>query len=116
MKTFDMHKYSDDQIKDAFTCPVNRHCTRVEHDCNDWDLYNHPEWLLDHYIRCGGAKEFAKRRVHRKYWVKQEKKFKETVIKVVTHPVRCRTIILRSIRDFFSKVLSKFSKLFFKQS
>jgi hypothetical protein len=59
---FDMTAYTRDQIKDAFLCPINRHSTRVKHKCNDFELYEHPEWLMDHYIKCGGAKEFAKRR------------------------------------------------------
>lgn len=62
MKKFDLRKYTRDQIIDALTYPVNRQCTRVEHNCDDWELYRHPEWLIEHYIRCGGAKEFAKRR------------------------------------------------------
>lgn len=74
VKKFNSHKYNDDQIIDALTCPVNRHCTRVEHDCDDWTLYKHPDWLLEHYIRCGGAKEFAKRRLNKEYWIEQEDK------------------------------------------
>lgn len=59
---FDIRHYSHAQIVDALTCPVNRHMTRVEHDCNDQDLYENPEWLLAHYVKHGGAKAFAKRR------------------------------------------------------
>jgi hypothetical protein len=73
-KKFKMLKYNQDQIVDALTCPVNRHCTRVEHGCDDWEMYKHPEWLLEHYIRCGGAKEFAKRRQNQEYWEEQEDK------------------------------------------
>ena len=64
MKTpvFDLAAYTRDQLIDAMTCPLNRHATRVEHGCNDFDLHKHPEWLMEHYIRCGGAKAFEKRR------------------------------------------------------
>jgi hypothetical protein len=78
MKRFNHHKYTDDQIIDALTCPVNRHCTRVERNCNDWDLYLHPGWLLEHYIACGGATEFAKRRENKEYWLVEEAKEGET--------------------------------------
>lgn len=69
MQKFNQHKYNDDQILDALTCPVNRHCTRVEHGCDDWTLYLNPNWLLEHYIRCGGAVEFANRRQNKEYWM-----------------------------------------------
>ena len=78
MKKFNQHKYLDDQIWEAFLCPVNRHCTRVEHSCDDWELFKHPEWLLEHFIRCGGAEEFAKRRTDKAYWVEQEEKNEQT--------------------------------------
>ena len=68
-KKFDAQKYNTDQIVEAISCPVNRHCTRVEHSCDDWVLFKHPEWLLEHFIKCGGAKEFAKRRDNKDYWV-----------------------------------------------
>ncbi|MCC7004420.1 hypothetical protein IT397_00670 [Candidatus Nomurabacteria bacterium] len=59
---FDMERYQLKQIVEALTCPVNRHATRVEHNCGDEELFQHPEWLIQHFIREGGAKEFAKRR------------------------------------------------------
>lgn len=59
---FDLRKYTRAQIVDAISCPCNRHCTRVEHSCDDFELYKHPEWLLHHYIENGGAIAFAKRR------------------------------------------------------
>jgi hypothetical protein len=65
-----MRKYTRDQIIDALNCPINRHCTRVEHNCDDWALHEHPMWLIEHYIKCGGAKEFAKRRDQ--YWEEQD--------------------------------------------
>lgn len=77
MKKFNMHKYNDDQIIEALTCPVNRHCTRVEHNCDDWELFKHPNWLIEHFIRCGGAVEFAKRRTNQEYWEGEEDKVDE---------------------------------------
>jgi len=50
------------QIVEALTCPVNRDMTRVEHSCDDRELFHHPEWLIAHYITNGGAIAFAKRR------------------------------------------------------
>ncbi|MEI6528467.1 MAG: hypothetical protein WCO10_02225 [bacterium] len=59
---FNVEQYNLAQVVDAMTCPVNRHATRAEHNCDDWELYKHPEWLFNHYIKHGGALEFAKRR------------------------------------------------------
>lgn len=59
---FDFMAYNMRQIMDALTCPLNRHATRVEKKCSDFELHANPEWLIEHYIRCGGAIEFAKRR------------------------------------------------------
>jgi hypothetical protein len=59
---FDLKLYSAEQVMEALNCPVNRHCTRVEHDCTDWDLQLHPEWLIQHYIENGGAVAFAQKR------------------------------------------------------
>lgn len=62
VKVFDLARYTQAQIVDALTCPINRHCTRVEYGCDDWELHKHPDWLLTHYIKHGGAREFANRR------------------------------------------------------
>ena len=59
---FDFRRYELDQIIEALTCPTNRHATRVEHDCTDWDLHENPRLLIIHFIENGGAKEFSKRR------------------------------------------------------
>lgn len=59
---FDMSQYSREQIMEALNCPVNRHCTRVEHDCDDWDLQKNPNWLVKHFIDNGGAVAFAQKR------------------------------------------------------
>jgi hypothetical protein len=69
MKKFLSLKYNQDQIVEALNCPINRHCTRVEHCCDDWELHLHPEWLLEHFISHGGAVEFAKRREDKRYWM-----------------------------------------------
>jgi hypothetical protein len=61
-KVFNFKKYTQDQIIDALTCPLNRHATRVEHNCDDWELHKHPEWLINHYIKCGGAEYWATKR------------------------------------------------------
>jgi len=50
------------QIVEALTCPLNRAMTMREHSCNEMDLFNHPEWLIKHYIENGGAVAFAKKR------------------------------------------------------
>ncbi|MFA6446456.1 MAG: hypothetical protein WCW14_04390 [Candidatus Paceibacterota bacterium] len=62
VKQFDTANYTRAQMLEALTCPINRHCTRVEHGCDDWELFKHPEWLMQHYIERGGAVAFAKRR------------------------------------------------------
>lgn len=74
MKKFLFGKYNLDQIVEAMNCPINRHCTRVEHNCDDWELHLHPEWLIEHFIRCGGATEFAKRRGNKQYWIDEMEK------------------------------------------
>lgn len=59
---FDMGLFMQRQYVEALTCPVNRHCTREERNCDDWELFKNPGWLLKHFIENGGAVEFAKRR------------------------------------------------------
>jgi hypothetical protein len=59
---FDFRRYELDQIIEALTCPINRHATRVEHDCTDWELHKNPKLLIIHFIEKGGAVEFSKRR------------------------------------------------------
>ena len=61
-KVFNLKKYAHDQIVDALTCPLNRHATRVERQCDDFELHRHPDWLLEHYIRYGGAVHWATKR------------------------------------------------------
>jgi hypothetical protein len=112
MKRFDQHRYTDDQIIDALTCPVNRHCTRVEHNCDDWELYKNPEWLLQHYIGCGGAAEFAKRRGNKKYWVDQKDPIDKVrkIKKIVIYPIRYLIVVLRFYKRSFSRPSSKSQK------
>ena len=62
MPEFDHRGYTSEQVFEALTCPVNRHSTRVKYKCNDFELFKHPEWLLDNYIKNSGAEGFAKRR------------------------------------------------------
>jgi len=62
MEVFNTRRYAQAQMIEALTCPVNRHMTRVERGCTNQDLFENPDWLLDHYIRFGGAKAFEKRR------------------------------------------------------
>jgi hypothetical protein len=50
------------QAVEALTCPVNRFATMREHSCNEYELFLHPEWLIEHYAKYGGAEAFAKRR------------------------------------------------------
>ena len=73
-KKFNLRKYTRNQLIEALTCPVNRHTTRVEKKCDDWDLFHHPDWLISHYIKNGGAKAFAKHREEKEYWIEQEEK------------------------------------------
>ena len=51
------------QITEAFLCPLNRHCTRVKHSCNDEDFLKNKNYknLLENYILNGGAEVFAKK-------------------------------------------------------
>ena len=74
VKKFNQRKYNQDQIVESLTCPVNRHCTRVAHNCDDWELFKHPDWLLEHFILNGGAKAFAKHRTEKEYWIEEEDK------------------------------------------
>ena len=50
------------QIIEACLCPTNRYATMVEHSCNEQDLFNHPDWLMEHYVKSGGAKRNAELR------------------------------------------------------
>jgi len=59
---FDRAKFLHKQVVEALTCPINRHGTRVEHECDDEWLGRHPDLLIKHYIENGGAAAFAKRR------------------------------------------------------
>ncbi|MSR79085.1 MAG: hypothetical protein EXS59_02995 [Candidatus Taylorbacteria bacterium] len=60
--TFDHRSYTHAQVTEALTCPLNRDMTRREHNCDDWELFKHPGWLLWHYHENGGPKAFAARR------------------------------------------------------
>ncbi|MFA6430536.1 MAG: hypothetical protein WC229_01430 [Candidatus Paceibacterota bacterium] len=60
---FDLNAYNTKQIIEILTCPVNRHATRIEHNCDDWELYKHPEWLVEHFVKNGGAEAFAQKRL-----------------------------------------------------
>jgi len=57
-----LEQYNLTQILDAVTCPVNRHAVRAKKTCDDWELYKHPDWLIEHYVENGGAVAFARRR------------------------------------------------------
>jgi hypothetical protein len=59
---FDNAGFLRTQLVEALTCPLNRHGTRVEYNCDDWGLFQNPQWLIFHFIENGGAAEFAKRR------------------------------------------------------
>ena len=39
----------------AFLCPKNYAMTMFEYKCNEWDLFQHHEWLLDHYFKHSGV-------------------------------------------------------------
>ena len=54
--------YKHAQVMEALSCPVNRDATRKERNCDDLVLFDHPEWLVEHYIKYGGAAAFARRR------------------------------------------------------
>jgi hypothetical protein len=34
----------------------------VEHSCDEWELFHHPDWLVMHYVENGGAEAFTKKR------------------------------------------------------
>lgn len=55
-KSVDNHPYLLAQQVDAIMSWENRHGTREEHGCDDRALEQHPEWLVAHYIKYGGAK------------------------------------------------------------
>lgn len=50
------------QIVEACLCPINRYATMVEHSCDEYELFRHPDWLIMHYIENGGAKKHAELR------------------------------------------------------
>ncbi len=59
---FDLRSYTNAQWVEALTCPINRHGTREKHRCDDWELFKHPKWLVEHYHENGGPVAFARRR------------------------------------------------------
>jgi len=59
---FDFKTYLRRQEQDALTSPLNRQATMRERSCNEEDLHEHPNWLMEHYIKFGGADAFSKRR------------------------------------------------------
>lgn len=59
---FNSRKFAFKQLVEALTCPVNRDAVRRKYNCDDIELFKHPEWLIKHYVENGGAREFAKRR------------------------------------------------------
>lgn len=65
---FDQSRYNFEQKAIALNCPINRMATKEEYyrklqrDITDWDLFDHPDWLMQHFIENGGAVEFEKRR------------------------------------------------------
>lgn len=65
---FDHSAYMREQVIIALTCPLNRWATKVEwsqklrRPVDDNDLFQNPQWLVDHFIQYGGAEAFAKRR------------------------------------------------------
>jgi hypothetical protein len=61
-KIFDFKRFELAQIIDALTCPLNRFATMEEHKCDEWYIHKNPHLLIEHYIRCGGAEEFSKKR------------------------------------------------------
>ena len=72
-KVLNIKKYNHDQLVDMLTCPLNRNGTREEHSCDDWELYKHPEWLVEHYLKHGGAEHWAKRRAEYEVEIDDEK-------------------------------------------
>ena len=59
---FNLHKYNDDQVIEALTCPINRHAVRTKYGVDDWWLHDHKDVLIMHWIQNGGAVAFAQRR------------------------------------------------------
>ncbi|HRY31246.1 MAG TPA: hypothetical protein P5328_02550 [Candidatus Paceibacterota bacterium] len=60
---FDLRQYIYDQLVDMFLSQLNRWATREAHGwCDDCELHRHPEWLVEHYLKHGGAEYWAKRR------------------------------------------------------
>jgi hypothetical protein len=53
------------QMVEALTCPVNRYATMVEHSCDEYELFKHPDWLVEHYVKFGGATKNAQLRKER---------------------------------------------------
>ena len=63
VKRLDLTRYNHQQFVDAMLCPVNRDMTRREHNCDDKALWeNGGVWLMEHYIKFGGAEAWAKHR------------------------------------------------------
>ena len=65
---FDLSGYNLQQAKIALLCPLNRMTTKAEYaqklnrEITDMDLFQNPDWLLEHFTANGGATEFGKRR------------------------------------------------------
>ena len=48
-------------INFALTCPFNRNGTREENKCDDWVLFENPDWLVQHLNKNGGVEVFVKK-------------------------------------------------------
>jgi hypothetical protein len=83
LKIFDARRFMLDQVIVALTCPINRDCTRKEHQCDDWELFKHPDWLIRHFIENGGAEAFARRR--EEYYQEQEVPDEPTSMEIEFH-------------------------------
>ena len=62
IKVFDTTAYNRQQLIEALLCPINRNGTREEYRCDDWGLFKNPQWLLEHFMKYGGAEAFARHR------------------------------------------------------
>ncbi len=65
-KAVDLSAYNLAQKADCALSAKNRHGTRVEHNCDDKALEERPDWLMDHYIKHGGA-EWAAEKLRPRY-------------------------------------------------
>lgn len=81
----------------------------VEHSCDEHALHKHPDWLLDHYIKCGGAVYWATKR--KEYEIEVEETEEDYQIWYVSYARAMTGITVMSSSSVLSATTSSLQSL-----